>query len=52
MKRPVCFGVDTTPALVSSYSPKGSGVIVRSPRRRGGPTLPHCEAKVSVVGSP
>ena len=36
--------------LASSYSPGGSGVVVRSPGRRSGPTLPHREAKVSEWG--
>ena len=38
--------------LASSYSPGGSGVVVHSPGRRSGPTLPRREAKVSGVGSP
>ena len=38
--------------LASPYSPGGSGVVVHSPGRRSGPTLPHREAKVSGVGSP
>ena len=38
--------------LASSYSPGGLGVVVQSPGRRSGPTLPHREAKVSGVGSP
>ena len=38
--------------LASSYSPGGPGVIVHSLGRRSGPTLPHCEAKVSGVGFP
>ena len=36
--------------LASSYSPGGSGVVVHSPGRRSGPTLPHREAKVSEWG--
>ena len=38
--------------LASSYSPGGSGVVVHSLGWRSGPTLPHCEAEVSGVGSP
>ena len=37
--------------LASSYSPGGLGVVVHSPGRRSGHTLPHREAKVSGVGS-
>ena len=41
------------PLTSSSYSPGGSGVVVvHSLGQRSGPTLPHREAKVSVVGSP